>query len=64
MRSRGFLSHSGGQSRPAGEPGDGGAAGAASRKSQGMKQAVPQTDTKPRELTPKTATKPYRLEDK
>lgn len=63
MRSRGFLSHSGGQSGPDGETADGGTASPASRKSRGMKQAVPQTNAKPRELTPKTATKSYRLED-
>ncbi|WP_306144359.1 hypothetical protein [Roseibium sp. MMSF_3412] len=63
MRSRGFLSHSGGQSGPDGETAGGSTASPASRKSQGMKQAVPQTDAKPRELTPKTTTKPYRLED-
>ncbi len=63
MRSRGFLSHSSGRSQSVGETGDGNSPDPVSRKSQGMKQAMPQTDAKPRELTPKTATKPYRLGD-
>lgn len=63
MRSRGFLSHSGGRPAPVGETGEGTKEGPVSRKSQGMKQAVPQTDGKPLELTPKTHPKPYRLED-
>nr|WP_319385697.1 hypothetical protein [uncultured Roseibium sp.] len=63
MRSRGFLSHSGGRPAPAGETGDGTTEDPVSRQSQGMKQAVPQTDGSPVELTPKTRPKPYRLED-
>ncbi|WP_420335522.1 hypothetical protein [Roseibium sp.] len=63
MRSRGFLSHSGSQSGPDGETAGGSTASPVSRKSRGMKQAVPQADAKPRALMPKAATKPYRLED-
>lgn len=63
MRSRGFLSHSSVRSQSIGETGDGSSPGPVNRKSQGMKQAVPQTDAKPRELTPKPTTKPYRLGD-
>ena len=60
LRSRGFLSHSGGPSRSASGTGD----SDVSPKSRGMKQALPQTDGKPQALTPRTTTKPYRLEDK
>ncbi len=63
LRSRGFLSRPGGQSRLVSESSDDSMAGIVNRKSRGMKQAKPQTDRKPQALTPKTATKPYRLED-
>lgn len=63
MRSRGFLSHSGGRPASVDETGNATTDGPLNRKSQGMKQAVPQTDGSPVELTPKTPPKPYRLED-
>lgn len=63
LRSRGFLSHPGGRPVPNDETGEGTAPDPVSRKSHGMKQAVPQTDAKPHRLTPQVATKPYRLED-
>lgn len=59
LRSRGFLSHSGEPSRSASGAGD----IEVKPKSRGMKQALPRADGKPRALTAKTATKPYRLED-
>lgn len=62
LRSRGFLSHPGGQTQS--EATDGPKNPRKNQKSRGTRQGAVSADGKPKALSPKVSPKPYRLEDK
>lgn len=64
MRSRGFLSHPGGQTQSASEKDTASDSGTKHHKSRGARQISASPDGNPQDLSVKPNIKPYTLEDK